>query len=224
VQYFYIIALDTTAAWATRLGFPADAARYQGLSVRARSAPLRATVRTLPLFACLANLFLLQTSARTLYNSLWYNASTFCYANCVYVSQIFALDLGLQPAGSAAEAAVWANALSCVLVGWATPLTSHFTPLHVRRWFSANGTNAKYPEHFGGGIISLKLVYDQLTQRGLVGLGLRMMLQPTTPSPGYWVTDGATTLWESYSLTSTEGGGSYNHIMQVPMPVTPPFL
>ena len=62
--------------------------------------------------ACLV----LQTSARTLYNSLWYNSSTFCYANCVYVSQIFALDLGLQPAGSAAEAAVWANALSCVLV------------------------------------------------------------------------------------------------------------
>ena len=51
-----------------------------------------------------------------------------------------------------------------------------------------------------------------------------MMLQPTTPSPGYWVTDGATTLWESYSLTSTEGGGSYNHIMQVPIPVTPLFL
>lgn len=80
-------------------------------------------------------------------------------------------------------------------------------------WFSANGTNAKYPEHFGGGIISLKLVYDQLKARNLVGLGLRMMLQPTTPSPGFWVTDGATTLWESYSLTSTEGGGSYNHIM-----------
>lgn len=163
-QYFYIVALDTTTAWATRLGFPADAARYTSLAA----------------------------AARATYNKNWYNPSTHCYADCCYVSQIFALDLGLQPAGSAAEAAVWDNALS---------------------WFSANGTNAKYPEHFGGGIISLKLVYDQLVKRDLVGLGLRMMLQPTTPSPAYWVTDGATTLWESYSLTSTQGGGSYNHIM-----------
>ena len=83
-QYFYIVALDTTAAWATRLGFPADASRYEALS----------------------------TAARATYNALYYNPATFCYANCVYVSQIFALDLGLQPAGSAAEAAVWANALS----------------------------------------------------------------------------------------------------------------
>ena len=82
--------LETTAAWATRLGFPADAAHYQALA----------------------------TSARALYNTLWYNASTNCYANCVYVSQIFALDLGLQPAGSAAEALVWENALSCVPWGW----------------------------------------------------------------------------------------------------------
>jgi len=52
------------------------------------------------------------------------------------------------------------------------------------------------PNTSAAGIISLKLVYDQLKARNLVGLGLRMMLQPTTPSPGFWVTDGATTLWE----------------------------
>ena len=70
-----------------------------------------------------------------------------------------------------------------VLLSYKLRRTGHM----LCRWFSANGTNAKYPEHFGGGIISLKLVYPQLVKRGLVGLGLRMMLQTDTPSPGYWV-------------------------------------
>lgn len=81
------------------------------------------------------------------------------------------------------------------------------------RWFSATGSRSRYPEHFSGGIISYRLVYDQLAKRGLAGLALRMMLQPTAPSLGDWVSQGGTTLWETYTLTATQGDGSYNHIM-----------
>jgi hypothetical protein len=81
-------------------------------------------------------------------------------------------------------------------------------------WFDGNGTNAKYPNHFGGGIIALKLLYDQINRFGQQGLGLSMQLQTDIPSLGYWITEvGATTLLEKYDLTTTSGGASYNHIM-----------
>jgi len=110
----------------------------------------------------------------------------------MYVSQIFGLSLGLFPEGSPEEAAVWAHAMT---------------------WFTANGTNAKYGERFGGGIIALKLVYPILHRMGLDGLGLRWQLATGNPSFGQWIDFEATTLWEAYPLTPTSGGASYNHIM-----------
>lgn len=161
-DFFYVLGLQKTLQWATRLNIQADVQRYTTL---------------------------LQ-AAQAQYLKIYYNATTHCYVDCMYASQIFGLTLGLQESGSAEEAAVWANAMS---------------------WFDANGANAKYPNHFGGGIIALKLVYQLLQKFGQQGLGLTWQLQDTIPSFGYWITQvGATTLLEAYDLTATNGGASYN--------------
>jgi hypothetical protein len=160
-MFFYISALDRTTEWAERLGRGADASRYGGLAL----------------------------SSRALYRQLFFNASANCYVDCGYVSQLFALTLGLPPRGSAEEAAVWASA-----VGWFTS-----TPFG--------------PAHFGGGIISLSLVYPLLARFGLTDLGLRFQLQTSRPSLGQMVADGATTLWEGLDQTGSDGAGSKNHAM-----------
>lgn len=154
------------------------------------------------------------TTARGLYKSTFFNATTNCYAACTYVSQVLALTLGLSgPQGSPEEVAVWANAMD---------------------WWSANTTKG-VPEHFGGGIISLKYAYPLLDAHGETGLGLKMHLQTDkAPGFGYWIeTGGATTLWEAYDMTATDGGDSRNHISALrccpnsplrtcPTPLTPP--
>eukprot|EP00040_Diaphanoeca_grandis_P042744 m.265853 g.265853 ORF g.265853 m.265853 type:complete len:1002 (+) comp64084_c0_seq1:339-3344(+) len=132
-------------------------------------------------------------NARALYLSTFYNKSTACYGNCSDVEQIFALTLELQEAGSEEEAAVWANALA---------------------WFDTDG---KYPERFGGGIISLKLVYPLLDRFNRTDLGLRFQLHTDAPpSFGYWVAQNATTLfeyWTNSATTFNSGLNSFNHIM-----------
>ena len=87
-------ALAKTLAWAVRLNHPADAAKYTTLLA----------------------------GAQQLYLTSYYNATSHCFADCMYVSQIFGLTLGLLPSGSAEEAAVWA---------------------HAESWFNADGANAK---------------------------------------------------------------------------------
>ena len=90
-QFFYILALDITAKFASRLGFTTDAARYTNLA----------------------------QSARGVYQKTYYDPKTNCYGAveqgmappCTYVSQIMALTLGLVPSGSAEEAAVWSHAM-----------------------------------------------------------------------------------------------------------------
>jgi hypothetical protein len=165
-QFFYIRALEITAKFATRLGFSADAAKYTALA----------------------------TAARSLYVSTFYNATSGCFAGCTYVSQVFALTLGLAgPQGSPAEVAAWGNAMD---------------------WWSASATHG-IPEHFGGGIISLKLALPLLDAHGESGLALKMHLQSDEPPGfGYWVkVGGATTLWEQYNMDATHGTASRNHIM-----------
>lgn len=144
-QFFYIRALEITTKFATRLGFAADAAYYQGLA----------------------------TAARTLYQSTYYNATTGCYAGCTYVSQVFALTLGLAgPQGSPAEVAVWSHAMD---------------------WWTADATKG-LPLHFGGGIISLKYSLPLLDAHGEVGLALKMHMQTDrAPGFGYWIETGQAT-------------------------------
>jgi alpha-L-rhamnosidase len=159
-QFFYISALDRTAEWATRLGLDADAARFANISLAARS----------------------------IYMKLYFNESTYCFTDCHYVSQLFAIKLGLFPQGSPEEAAIWANAV---------------------KWWTA----AQFPQHFGGGIISLAIVYPLLARFNMTDLGLRFQLQTTRPSLGQMIADGATTLWEGLDQTGSDGPGSKNHAM-----------
>ena len=150
-------------AFAQRLGEVADAARYAGLLA----------------------------GARALYLHTFYNASTACFADCGYVSQIFGLTLGLQARGSAEELRVWENAV---------------------KWWAPGGA-APWPGHFGGGILSRKLVMPLLERFGRKADGLAFQLQVDEPSVGFWITQGGTTLWESLhmSATNSTGVGSYNH-------------
>lgn len=161
-QFFYVVALEITAKFANRLGYASDAARYSDLA----------------------------KAARALYISTYYKANTNCFANCTYVSQLFALALDLVPADTEA---IWAQAYA---------------------WWSAD-THLGMAEHFGGGIISLKYLWPELAKRNLTGFGLKMHLQSDRPPGfGFWTeTNQATTLWESYDDTSTNGGSSRNHIM-----------
>ena len=132
----------------------------------------------------------LAAASRALYVKTYYDPASACFAGCTYVSQLFGLTLGLVPAGDVDKA--WAVCMD---------------------WFGPNATQAKgKADHFGGGIISLKYLYPQLTERGLNGLGLRMHLQyDEPPGFGYWIANNATTLWEAYDMTSTVGGASRNH-------------
>ena len=68
------------------------------------------------------------------------------------------------------EAAVWAAAL---------------------QWFLPNGSHSQTtPLHFGGGIISLSLLYPLLARFNATDVGLRFQLQTTRPSLGQMVADG----------------------------------
>jgi alpha-L-rhamnosidase len=131
----------------------------------------------------------LAASSRALYRQLFFNASAGCYADCGYTSQLFALTLGLPPHGSSEESSVWS---------------------HTVRWFNSTPFG---PSHFGGGIVSLSLVYPLLARFGLTDLGLRFQLQTTRPSLGQMVAEGATTLWEGLDQTGADGPGSKNHAM-----------
>ena len=93
-DFFYVLAIQKTLMWAQRLNIPADVARYSSLL----------------------------DAAKALYLKTYYTPATACFADCMYVSQIFGLSLEVIPSGSAEEAAVWANALS---------------------WFNGDGKNAK---------------------------------------------------------------------------------
>jgi len=134
--------------------------------------------------------------------STFWNATSGCFAGCTYVSQFFGLTLGLAGAqGSPGEVAAWARTME---------------------WFSPNctasfGNSACVSEHFGGGIISLKYALPLFDAHGETGLALKMHLQTDkAPGFGYWIeTGGATTLWEAYDMTATEGTDSRNHIMCV---------
>ena len=135
----------------------------------------------------------LAAGARALYLRSFFDASSGCFSNCSATSQVFGLSAGVLAGGSAAHAAAWARALAIF------------------------GPAGEYPERYGGGEISLGYAFALLEAAGLQGLALRTQLHADAPpSPGYWVAQGATTLWEYWgnSATSANAGlNSYNHIM-----------
>lgn len=107
----------------------------------------------------------------------FYDAATGCFGNCTDVEQIFGLTLEVLQPGSAEEAAAWRKALA---------------------WFDdAPSAGALHPGHFGGGIVSWKLVLPLLDRFNRSDLALRFQLHTDAPpSLGYWIAQGATTLWE----------------------------
>ena len=134
-------------------------------------------------------------AAQQLYLDRYFHNATGCFGNCSDISQIFGLSLsggdGLMSASD--EAKAWKQALA---------------------WFGKDG---KYDGRFGGGIVSLKLLYPLLDKFGKSDLGLAFQLHTDkAPSFGYWMAQGATTLWEFWGnseFTFNEGLNSYNHIM-----------
>lgn len=63
-------------------------------------------------------------------------------------------------------------------------------------------------DHLDGGILGAQYVLSSLTDNGCANLAYQIASQTTLPSWGWWIEQGATTLWESWN-----GSGSHNHIM-----------
>ena len=62
--------------------------------------------------------------------------------------------------------------------------------------------------HLDCGILGTKYIMHVLTDRGRADIAYNIATQRTFPSWGYWIEQGATTLWENW-----EGSASRNHIM-----------
>jgi len=135
----------------------------------------------------------LAADARDLLLATHFHAPSGCFSNCSATSQVFGLAAGVLPQGSPTHSAAWARALAVF------------------------GPGGQFPERYGGGEISHGYALGLLQEAGLQGLGLRMQLHTDAPpSPGYWVAQGATTLWEFWGNSNTSanaGLNSYNHIM-----------
>lgn len=62
--------------------------------------------------------------------------------------------------------------------------------------------------HLDCGILGAKYLLHALTDNGHADVAYRVAAQTTEPSWGWWVKQGATTLWEGW-----DGSGTHNHIM-----------
>ncbi len=65
----------------------------------------------------------------------------------------------------------------------------------------------KTDDHLDTGVLGSKYLLHALTKNGQVELAYRVASQETQPSWGWWIKQGATTLWEMWT-----DGGSQNHI------------
>jgi alpha-L-rhamnosidase len=163
----------------------------------------------------------LAVGARELYTTRLCNASVgnrSCFGNCTYPAQIFGLSLGVLPRGGEEEAAAWA---------------------HVLQEIGPHATNRANANRFGGGIVTLKLIYPLFQRFGAAALALRTLLHTDrSPSLGFMTTQGGTgpgdagtTLHEAWNMQNASNGskpldalhtlnaydgpwpGSFNHIM-----------
>lgn len=67
---------------------------------------------------------------------------------------------------------------------------------------------AKCDDHIDAGILGSKYLLNVLTQEGRTDVAYRVAGQKTLPSWGWWIEQGATTMWEQWN-----GTDSRNHIM-----------
>ena len=67
-------------------------------------------------------------------------------------------------------------------------------------------------EHIDVGLLGTKTVLNALSENGYADLAYKVASQETYPSWGWWIVNGATTLFENWKL-GTRSDGSLNHIM-----------
>jgi hypothetical protein len=120
-----------------------------------------------------------------------------CFGNCSYPSQIFGLSLLGLPGSERVDAdAAWG---------------------HVLAQIGPNASIAARANRFGGGIVTLKLVWPLFQRFDAAGLALRTLLHTDhSPSLGFMTTNDGTTLHEAWSMAGAYDGtwvGSFNHAM-----------
>jgi len=67
--------------------------------------------------------------------------------------------------------------------------------------------------HLDTGIVGTKWLLESLAQKGRADLALGILLQPTYPGFGYWISQGATSLWETWEGARYQPRSSWNHAM-----------
>ena len=67
-------------------------------------------------------------------------------------------------------------------------------------------------EHIDVGLLGTKTILNALSENGYADLAYKVASQETYPSWGWWIVNGATTLFENWKL-GTRSDGSLNHIM-----------
>lgn len=112
------------------------------------------------------------------FNAHFYRAGEHTYANGSQTALSVALMFGLVP--DSEKQAVLSNLVS----------------------------NVERQGHIDAGIIGAKYVLHALSEGGRTDLAYHIVVQPNLPGWGYWMKQGATTLWEDWRGTS-----SHNHIM-----------
>lgn len=138
----------------------------------------------------------LAAAARAQFMARLLNRTSGCFGNCTYVSQIFGLNLAGD--ASALSAAGWDKVLEQI---------------------GPNATSSGRRNRFGGGIVTLKLVYPLFQRFGETALALKTLLRTESPSLGYMMIEpGAQTrtLHEAWNMNHAIEGtwvGSFNHIM-----------
>src|SRR5205085_2079109 len=95
------------------------------------------------------------------------------------------------------------TALSCVLYQGLAPLEAKSGVLDLLAKSIESHDN-----HIDTGILGAKYLLNTLTDNGRTDLAYRIATQKTQPGWGWWLEQGATTLWESW-----QGNDSRNHIM-----------
>jgi alpha-L-rhamnosidase len=117
-------------------------------------------------------------ATKAAFNAKFYDADKGLYSNGSQTAESTALYFGLVPDEKRAEA------------------------------FNALVANIDSQHHIDTGIIGAKNVLRVLSEGGRTDLAYRLVVGPDQPSWGWWINQGATTLWEDW-----KGESSLNHIM-----------
>ncbi len=146
-----------------------------------------------------------------------------CYAGGDQASNTFALYLNAPPTAEilnkTIESLVKAINTNPTVAGSFDESKSGFTSYYQASDAGQGGGAAPAwgsGPHIDMGIFGTAYVFDILSANNLTSLGVDILLEPSYPSFGYFISQNATTLWESWEGTVHEIGStgtSRNHIM-----------